>query len=172
MTNTEALKKLYVANGGALADVADLATSADVIASLAGFIGIKEINVQPEKASATLFGTKVSAMQSNVVVADGAITGTLKFIAGGLSPSGYLSGDGNFLALKFVDPNGADDIKVGLQPSAGSGLVSLDDDMNAVFKVAGILDGEQQVLKVVTTKDGIVKTQTFDLTGLVLETEA
>lgn len=171
MTNLEALKKLYVANGGDAADVADATTAAEVIADIAGFVGIKDVNVQPEKASATLFGTKVSAMQSNVVVADGAITGTLKFIQGGLAPSGYLAGDGNFLALKFVDPNGADQIKVGLDPSISSGLVALDDDMNAVFKVTGILEGKQQVLKVVTSVDGVEKTQTFDLTGLVLETE-
>ena len=128
--------------------------------------------VSGEKASATLFGTKVSAMQSNVVVADGAITGTLKFIAGGLSPSGYLSGDGNFLALKFVDPNGADVVEVGLVPTAGSGFVPLDEDMNAVFKISGEIGGVQQVLKVKTTVDGTTKTQTFDLSGLVLETEA
>lgn len=172
MTNTEALKKLYAANGGNPADVAEATTSAEVIASLAGFIGIKDVNVQPEKASATLFDHKVSAMQSNVVVADGAITGTLKFIAGGLAPSGYLSGDGNFLALKFVDPNGADVVEVGLVPTAGSGFVPLDEDMNAVFKVSGEIGGVQQVLKVKTTVDGTTKTQTFDLSGLVLETEA
>ena len=51
------------------------------------------------------------------------------------------------------------------------GLLPLDEDMNAVFKIAGEIEGVQQVLKVVTEKNGMVKTQVFDLTGLVLETE-
>lgn len=169
MTNLEALKKLYIAQGGQAEVVENLTTSAEVIAEMAGFIGIKDVNVQPEKGSAKLFGTLVSAMQSGIVVADGAITGTLKFIEGGIAASGPLAGDGNFLALKFVDSNSADKVEVGLDPTAGTGMVELDSDMNAVFKVAGEIGGHQQVLKVITTKNGISKTQVFDLTGLVLE---
>ena len=173
MTNVEALKNLYVAKGGAYDDVANLTTSADVINAIAGYEGIKDTGVQAEKSTATLFDTKVSAMQTGVNVADGAITGTLKFIQGGLSPAGPLSGDGNFLALKFIDNNDADSIKVGLVPSAGTGFVELigDPDMNGVCKVAGEIEGVQQVLKVITTVGSIVKTQTFDLSGLILETE-
>lgn len=174
MGNVEALKNLYVAMGGQYDDVKNLNTNPEVINALAGFVGLKETGVQAEKGSATLFGTKVSAMQSNVVVADGAITGTLKFIQGGLAASGPLAGDGNFLALKFVDNNEADSIKVGLVPSlSGMDLVEVvgDPDMNGVFKITGLVDGVQQVFKVVTTKGDIVKTQTFDLTGLTLETE-
>ena len=168
MTNVEALRALYVANGGDAAEVENLTDSASVIMALAGYIGIEDINVQPEKASAEYLGVKASQMQTGIVVADGAITGTLKFIEGGIAP-GVLSGDGNFMFLKFVDKNDADSVKVGLVPSAGTGMVELDSDMNAVFKVAGVYEGKQQVLKIETTKDGIVKTQTFDLTGLVLE---
>lgn len=170
-TNVEALKNLYIAEGGSLSDVADIATSADMINAIAGFIGIKDVNVQPEKSTAEYLGFKASQMQSNLVVADGAITGTLKFIQGGISPSGTLSGDGNFMFLKFVDPNKADSVKVGLVPTAGSGFVELDPDMNCVFKVAGEIEGVPQVLKVITTKGDISKTQTFDLSGLVLNEE-
>lgn len=169
MTNVEALKNLYTAMGGTASDVADANTSAEVINALAGFVGIEDVNVQPEKGSTELFGAKVSTMQSNITVADGAITGTLKFISGGLAQSGPLAGDGNFLALKFVDPNEADSVKVGLVPSAGTGLVELDSDMNGVFKVAGEIGGVAQVFKVVTTVNGVLKTQTFDLSGLTLE---
>lgn len=170
MTNLEALKNLYAAEGGDPSDVAELANSADVINALAGYKSIEDINVQPEKANATFPWTdKTPAdMQSKIVVADGAITGTLKYIEGGLSPAGPLSGSGNFLALKFVDPNKADTVEVGLVPSAGTGFVPLDEDMNAVFKVAGIYEGKQQVLKVKTTVGSVVKVQTYDLTGLTL----
>ena len=174
MTNVEALKNLYVANGGDRADVEDMNLSSEVINAIAGYIGVKDINVQAEKGSYTLVdydNTKVSALQSNVVVADGAITGTLKFIQGGLSPAGPLAGDGNFMVLKFVDPNNADKVEVALDPSAGTGYVALDSDMNAVFKVAGEIGGVQQSLKVKTTLNGVEKVQTFDLSGLVLETE-
>ena len=130
---------------------------------------IADVNVQPEKGSAEYLGVKASQMQSGIVVADGAITGTLKYIQDGIAPSGPLAGSGNFMFLKFVDPNGADEVKVGLVPSAGTGMVALDPDMNAVFKVAGEIEGVQQVLKVVTTLNGVSKAQTFDLSGLVLE---
>lgn len=171
MTNVEALKNLYVANGGSAEDVANLNTSAAVINALAGFIGVEETSVMPAKSSNEYWGTKVSAMQSNVVVADGAISGTLKFIQGGIAP-GTLSGDGNFLALQFVDNAGADKIEVGLVPSAtGMPLQPLDSDMDAVFKVAGEIEGVPQVLKVVTTVGNISKTQTFDLSGLELKSE-
>ena len=39
MTNIEALKNLYVANGGDRADVEDMNLSSEVINALAGYIG-------------------------------------------------------------------------------------------------------------------------------------
>lgn len=166
MTNVEALKNLYVAEGGSLSDVEGIDTSADVINALAGYKAIKDVTVQPDKAGTTYPWTdKTPAdMQTKLVVADGAITGTLKYIEGGLSPAGPLSGSGNFMALRFVDPNKADKVEVGLVPSAGTGFVELDEDMNAVCKV----ESTQQVLKVKTTVGTIEKIQSFDLTGLVL----
>ena len=165
----DALKGLYVALGGQAADVAGVDLIPDAIGAIAGYIGIKDTTVQAEKGSTTFDFTeyKVSQFQTGVSVADGAITGTLKWIEGGLSPAGPLAGDGNFLALKFIDNNdGADKIEIGLVPSAsGMGLVALDSDMNAVFKISNT----SQIVKVVTTKNGISKTQVFDLTGLTLE---
>lgn len=170
MTNVEALKKLYVALGGSAEDVADLTTSAEVICAIAGFEGVGETSVMPCKGSEEYYGAKVSTLQKEMAVSDGAITGTLKFVSGGLAPSGYLSGDGNFMALKFVN-EGASEIKVGLVPSQGSGMVALEEDGVCVFKVAGVYHDVQQVLKVETTEDGITKTQTFDISELTLETE-
>ena len=170
-TNVKAFKNLYVAEGGNASDVENLNTTSEVVNAIAGFKAIADTGVQAEKGTVTLFGTKVSNMQSNVVVADGSITGTLKFISGGLAQSGPLAGDGNFLALKFIDNNAVDpeSIKVGLVPSASNmDLIPLDSDMNGVFKITGSLN---QKLKVVTTKNGISKTQSFDLSGLTLEEE-
>lgn len=170
MKTVEALKKLYVAQGGTAAEVADLNTIPEVIGAIAGYVGIKDTTVQPEKSTTDFWGTKVSAMQTGVVVADGAITGTLKYLSEGQLVTDW--GAGNFLALKFIDNNDADEIKVGLVPSAsGMPLQPLDSDMNGVFKVTGEIGGVQQMFKVVTTVDGVEKTQIFDLSGLTLNAE-
>ena len=98
------------------------------------------------------------------------ITGTLKFIEGGLSPSGPLSGDGYFLALKWSDPaQGVTSLKVGLQPSEGAGLVECidDPDRNGVFKITSV---DQKLI--VWQKSATKSTkQVFDLTGLTLDDE-
>lgn len=133
---------------------------------------IAKTTVAAESGSATLFGHQVSSFQTGVTVNDNKITGTLTFIEGGLAQSGPLSGDGHFLALKFTDNANADKIEVGLVPSLGTGLVALDSDMNAVFKVTGTLDGREQVLKVITTKGTESRTQTYDLSGLTLAPQA
>lgn len=116
-------------------------------------------------------------MQANVEVTDNAITGTLHFIEGGLAPSGPLAGDGNFLALKFsaTNWNAYDTAKVGLVPSAsGMDLVDIksDPDKNGVFKIAGMVGDTPQRFKVELTKDGVVQTKIYDLSGLVLEDDS
>lgn len=171
-TTIKALSRLYDSLGGNIVDMKNVNTIPEAIDAISGYIGIKDTIVQAEKGTVELFGSKVSAMQTGIVVADNAISGTLKFIQGGLAAAGPLAGDGNFLALKFVDENEADSIKVGLVPSLSNmQLVELDSDMNGVFKITGEINGTQQVLKVVTTKNGVSKTQTFDLSGLTLNQE-
>lgn len=127
------------------------------------------MTVKPESQSTRIYEVPVSSIQSsNVAVTGNKITGTLKYLDGSDPISGYW-GAGNFLALKFsdVDPR-ATSVKVGLDPSEGSGLVELlgDPDMNAVFKIT---DKDTQKFVVVTT-DGIkTKRQEFDLSDLVCE---
>lgn len=109
-------------------------------------------------------------MQEDVVVSKNSISGTLKFIEGGIAETGPLAGDGNFLALKFsnIDPK-ATSVKVGLSPSQGTGLVELigDPDMNGVFKITSI---EQKFVVQVTTPEEVETTE-YDLSELVLEDE-
>ena len=109
-------------------------------------------------------------MQSGVEVADGKITGTLKFIQGGIAQSGPLAGDGNFLALEFSNvPADATSVKVGLDPSQGTGLVELlgDPDMNGVFKIT---NKDTQVFKVVIETPRGADMMEFDLSELTCET--
>lgn len=127
------------------------------------------MTVAPEKQSSLIYEVPVSSIQDDdVAVVGNKITGTLKYLDGSDPISGYW-GAGNFLALKFsdVDPR-ATSVKVGLDPSEGSGLVELlgDPDMNGVFKIT---DKDTQKFVVVTT-DGIkTKRQEFDLSDLVCE---
>lgn len=108
-------------------------------------------------------------MQDNIEVEGNKITGTLKFIDGGLSPSGPLAGDGYFLALKWSDPDeDVTSLKVGLQPSEGTGLVECidDTDRNGVFKIT---DKATQELLFVQSFGSNRSVQVFDLNELELE---
>ena len=112
-----------------------------------------------------MFGTYVSEMQENVVISNGTITGTLKYLDEGDLVDAW--GAGNFLGLKFsdLDPN-ATSVMVGLDPSYGNGLVEIinDPDKNGAFKITNT----EQVFKIVSTDGTNTNTQTFDLSGLTL----
>lgn len=89
--------------------------------------------------SSVLFEHPVSEMQSDVQLSGLNIYGTLNFIEGGLAETGPLSGDGYFLALQFSNLDSrATSVKVGLDPSEGTGLVEIidDPDKNGVFKIS------------------------------------
>jgi hypothetical protein len=119
---------------------------------------------EAEDGSVVMFGTPVSDMQEDVVVADGAITGTLKYLDTGALAEHW--GAGNFLALKFSDiPATATSVLVGLDPSESSGLVEIinDPDKNGAFKIT---NKNTQVFKVVTSDGTSTNTQTFSLSGL------
>ena len=131
---------------------------------------MEDVKVEPENGATVSpwdETKKVSDMQEDIVVSDGKITGTLKFVKGGIAPSGILAGDGYFLALKFsnIDAS-ATSKKVGLIPSEGSGLVELDADMNAFAKIA---NKDNQIFEVVITDGTRTGTQKFDLSGLTLK---
>lgn len=100
-------------------------------------------------------------------MADGAITGTLKYVSEGALASDW--GPGNFIALKFVpsELDGECSYLVGLEPSAGSGLVELDEDMDGVFKVS---DKDAQKFVVITSGASGAARQEYDLSGLTVET--
>ena len=115
-----------------------------------------------------LFDVKVSDMQTGITVSGSTITGTLKYL-GTDNAITQVWGYGNFLCLKFPDADITNStVKVGLEPSQGSGLVELDADKNGVFKIT---DKLRQKLVVQITKDGETVAQRYDLRGLTCETE-
>jgi hypothetical protein len=149
-----------------IVDLEKLIRKADSIMSTL----MDDVKVEPEAGTTVSpwdSSKKVSDMQENIVVGDDKITGVLKFVKGGIAPSGILAGDGYFMALKFsnVDES-ATSKKVGLVPSEGSGLVELDEDMNVFIKITNI---QNQIFEVVITDGTRTGVQKFDLSGLELK---
>ncbi|MBQ1537440.1 MAG: phage major capsid protein [Ruminococcus sp.] len=131
---------------------------------------LQNVTVAPEEQSKEVYGALVSHLQgSDVRVEGNKIKGTLHYVDDGSQAAAW--GAGNFLVVKFsnIDP-GATSVRVGLQPSAGSGLMELlgDPDMNAQLKIT---NKKQQKLKVISSNGFRTNVQTFDLSGLTLETE-
>ena len=125
------------------------------------------VTVGAEAGNVSMFGTLVSDMQTGVAVADGEITGTLKYLDEGALVDHW--GAGNFVALKFsdIDPK-ATSVKVGLRPSQSSGLVEIidDPDKNGAFKIT---DKNTQKFVVVVSDGDNELTQEYDLSKLVCE---
>lgn len=148
---------------------ANYSTEEEAERALQDKFGIKVANptMAAESGNVTMFGTPVSEMQNAVEVDDDSVTGTLKKLTEGSLVDTY--GEGYFLAVKFtnIDPR-ATSIKVGMDPSEGTGLVEIidDPDKNGAFKVT---DKETQVFKVVSTNGNYSVTKTYSLSGLSLE---
>ena len=139
----------------------------EVIAMLAGQVVIV-VSVQPENGASTLFGKAVSDLQTNVVVGDGTITGTLKYVTGYTGFSSVPAEQkGNYLALK-VNASPADS-KTTVELVGGTkGPVTLDADKNIVLLVR---NKDTQSVRVVTTAKDETVTKMYSLTGLTLEAE-
>lgn len=105
-------------------------------------------------------------MQSGISVSGNRITGTLLKQTSGQIVTDW--GQGYFIGLKFTPDSDATVTKVGLAPSAGTGLLPLDEDNLAMFKITDI---NTQRVKVVSTRTGEEKTWVFDLSGLTLSDE-
>ena len=106
-------------------------------------------------------------MQTGLQVTGNKIKGTLHKLTTGSLVDTF--GEGYFMALKFtnLDPN-ATSVKVGLQPSQGTGLVEIttDPDKHGGFKVT---DKNSQKFVTVTTVNGFTTRQEYDLSELEFE---
>lgn len=139
----------------------------EMLDKIAGGIvfGASNVTLASPTANTDFWGTKTKDMQTGVTVADGAITGTLHKLTSGQLVTDW--GEGYFLSLAFTKNNAkANDIKVGLEKSMGSGLVSLDADMLGVFKIT---NKDTQKFVAICYDGDISYKQTFDLSGLTLD---
>lgn len=105
-------------------------------------------------------------MQNGITVSANKVTGTLYKQTGGQIVTDW--GQGYFIGLKFTPDSDATTTKVGLIPTAGSGMVALDEDNLAMFKLTDITT---QKLRVVSSRPGEEKMWEFDLSGLTLSDE-
>lgn len=126
------------------------------------------VTVASEASNVDMFGDGVTVadMQTGVTLVNNVFTGTIKKLTSGALADHW--GEGYFIALKFtkVDPDVVS-VKVGLDPSVGSGLVELDADMNGGFKIT---NRKQQMFKVVATKaDGTTVESSYVLSALAFE---
>jgi len=122
------------------------------------------LSVKPEDGEAVLFGKAVNELQSDVVVSDDEVTGTLKYVD---FSSNVSEQSGNYLALKIeAEPAEAETV---VELVGGTkGPVTLDDDMNIVLLIK---NKDTQSIKVTTTHNEESVTKTYGLSGLTLETE-
>ena len=126
------------------------------------------LSVKPEDGEAVLFGKTVNELQSDVVVSDDEVTGTLKYVDGYVDFSSNVSEQsGTYLALKIeAEPAEAETV---VELVGGTkGPVTLDDDMNIVLLIK---NKDTQSIKVTTTHNEESVTKTYGLSGLTLETE-
>lgn len=116
-----------------------------------------------------MLGKKASELQSNVVVSDDAITGTLFHVNDYVGFSSNVSEQkGNYLALQVItEPQ--EGVTTTVELVGGTkGPVTLDEDMNIVIRVT---DPKTQKVKVISTKGEKSTTKVYNLTGLVLNPE-
>ena len=126
------------------------------------------LSVKPEDGEAVLFGKAVNELQSDIVVADDEMTGTLKYVNGYVDFSSNTSEQsGNYLALKIeAEPAEAETV---VELVGGTkGPVALDDDMNIVLLIK---NKDTQSIKVTVDNGENSTTKTYGLIGLTLETE-
>lgn len=118
-------------------------------------------------ASEDLLGKYITDLQSNIVVSDGNVRGTVKYVTGYTGFSGDpAEQSGNYLALHFATVPDADSITVELINGSVGHPITLDSDGICIFRIS---DKDTQYIEVVATKDDMTITKTLYLQGLVLE---
>ena len=111
----------------------------------------------------------MSEIQSGIEVDNDekAVTGTLAYYDDATKALVIDWGAGNFIGVHFVADDWSDytSVKVGLNPSEGTGLLEILDDADKAA-VMQINDKDEQVIKIVATNGTQTVTAEYDLSGL------
>ena len=132
--------------------------------------GLAKVTVSPLAGTDSVYGVSVGDIQSGVSLANNEFTGSSKYLSGS-NPITDVWGEGNFLAVTFnaASWSAYTSVKVGLEPSAGAGMVELIghlDDLDSVFKIT---DKNAQKLKIVATNGTKTTVQAYSLAKVDLE---
>lgn len=106
-------------------------------------------------------------MQDDLAVSGGKITGTLKYLTTGQLVTDW--GEGYFIAVGFDDFSEGltyEDVQVGLAPTQGAGLVTLDGDKDAVFHITS---PDQKITAIQTDANGHKRQQFWSLSDITYE---
>lgn len=124
----------------------------------------------PKAAADTVLGKKVSDLQNGITVSGYAIAGNLNYVTGYTEFSKDAAKQtGNYLALQFTADPWPDAMTVQLTGTT-DGVTALVDGAN--WKVFRITDKANQKVRVFTENAGITQTRDYDLSKLVLATQA
>lgn len=150
--------------------VTSSSTKAEIITAILDKQGeiIGEVNTNVA-ADYDLFGKVIGDLQSDIVVDDSGITGTLKYVTGytGFSDDTELQ-SGNYIVLKCKTPNLSTETITVEVVNGFSGAKPLDDDGIAVLRIA---DKDTQSIRFIATRAGLTTwTKTYSLTGLTVQT--
>ena len=167
-TILDAMKVFATVHGVDSREIKPEDTTAEVLMMVAGAdaFGSSNVTAASPTANTDYWGTKVSAMQTDVAISNGVVTGTLHKLTSGQLVTDW--GEGYFLALKFTKNNAKiTSIKVGLVPSASSmPLQELDADMDGVFKIT---DKSKQDFEILVSDGNVSHAIFLDLSQLVLD---
>ena len=165
----ESVEVVINVDGNYYGDASHLLTNATEIGTTFSLTSIDSIEpITVASATGSLYNVAVTDMQTGVTVSDNGISGTLKYLSGSNAITDVW-GAGNFLCLKFTTDDWSDytSVKVGLDPSAGSGLVEIKDDdtHDGVFKISN----KKQKFVVIATNGVTTIEKRYSLTGLTLQ---
>lgn len=167
-TMLDAMKAFATVHGVDSRAIKSEDTTAEVLMLVAGAdaFGSSNVTTASPTANTEYWGTKVSAMQTDVAISNGAVTGTLHKLTSGQLVTDW--GEGYFLALKWTKNNAKiTSIKVGLRPSASRmDLQELDADMDGVFKIT---DKDAQIFEILVSDGNVSHSIFLDLSGLTLD---
>lgn len=170
-TIREELKDMYKAKGG---QQGDLTNDSQTIAGMVKAINKAEANslsplsLTEPPSDLDFWGVTPEEAQDEFAVTGDQITGKLYEMTDESKVIVKDKGKGYYVCIKVTDIDAdATSVKIGLEPSMGSGLVEIIDDPDkaGIFKVTY---KESQILKVIQSNDTCKRTQCFSLAGLEL----
>lgn len=120
-------------------------------------------------AGTDLLGKHAADLQSGIVIGNGQIAGTLKYVTGYTGFSGDVAEQsGNYIALHCSSSETVDSLSVEVINGTVGHPVTLDEDGIAVLRIA---DKIKQKIRFAATKGTQTATKTFSIEGLTLESE-